>query len=359
MTMSLSRRTAVAVVVAVAVGVVASPVGTASAITTVGQTAADVNTESVCGALDSTGPAVTAVTSAPGSSPLVGAQTYYAGTNLTVVFCTANGEPASTDTWGLADHPGFTTVERLDRAYVVNLTERTTTIQFAEQVDQRDPDEGFSITITEGAVVSSGLSGEDQVSFASSETADSYNKAEQAYLNAIEAVESNITTVDKMVRSYNTSKELNITAVDETLQSLETARSALDATRNETESLLYRSASNGLETTAVLRKVNSRQVTGRAERENLSRALNEEIGRYKSEIRGTMLSGFAPGLVVGLLVGVLVPYWRKRKVEYDRKFTRTSGGSWVFRVPILLAVVALLVGLLFLLLSVPMQSVIG
>lgn len=360
--MSRARYTAILVMM-LAVTVVGGPIGVANASPATGPVADidRVEPQNICEGLDFDGSAVTAVTPALPDTPLVGSQTYYGGMNLTVVFCTVNGEAAQTGAWNLAANPGIGEVTRHNQAYVVQLAERNTTIMFAEQVEQKDPDQGFTVDVTVGAVVNSQLSGVDQVALRSASAADDYRTAERNFLSAAEAVRANVSNLNDSAARL---PEQGVTAGNptETLESFATVRSDLQRATTRTERVVYRAAFVGPADTDALDAVNDihRDINGSVDAalEAYGHALKTRASLHRSAIKNTMLLGLVPGLVVGLLAGVLIPYRRKRKINYDRKFTKTSSESRVFQIPALLAVVTLVVGILVLWLSVPIMLVI-
>lgn len=361
MTQLLSTATLVVVVVVASIAI--GPVGTASASIPTGPAvpAIEITPKSLCEELESDGTAVTAATYAAPDTPLSGSRTYYGGTTLMVVFCKASDEPAPTDAWNLADHAGIAEVERQNRAYVVNLANQATSIGFAEQVEQKDPDQGFSVDVTVGAAVDSQLPDVEQIAFGSMSEADSYTGTEQDFLTAVEAVESNVTAVNESATEI---RNQGITAAepDVTLQSLETARTNLNNAADESELFLYRAAFDGPATTEALERTESlsreTNETAEAALDEYGLALDQRASVHRTAIRNSTLFGSGIGLIIGLFVGVLIPYRRKRKIDYDRKFTETAGGLRIFRVPAVLAVVALILGVLILWFSVPIQLVI-
>jgi len=342
---------------------VAAPSGIGDA--SVGGPVARVDARSVCDQLNADGQAVTAVTPAQSASPLSGDDNtpLYAGTTLTVVFCNADGEPADPNTWSLADHDGYT-IENSDSEndqYRIELAPQQTTLAFADLVERRDPETGFTIEVTVGAVVNSELA-DDPLSFDSQSAAEEYADSEKRFVNAVETVETEAAAVNESAAEI---REQGLTAAEPnaTLNSLSEVRSKLTATANAHTRLVYRETFSGSMTTDLLEATDTQRREANASAATAlvayQRAVTERTAQHRSDIRRAVGLGFLPGLVVGTLVGVLVPYRRKRKVDYDRKFTKSAGGSQAFLVPAVVAVLALAVGLALLWLTLPLGLVIA
>jgi len=335
--------------------------GTAEA--AIGGPVAQVSPQTVCDRLDTGGQAVTAVTPAAPDTPLAGEHSppFYAGTTLLVVFCNANGESAGTNTWSLADHDGYSIINQGGETYTIELAEQQTTLAFADLVEQRDPKTGFTIDVTVGAAVESELI-DEPVPFDSQGAADTYDQSEERFLTAVADVEAATAAVNESAVEI---RQQGIERADPsaTLAPLSDAREEMNAAADKSVQLLYRAAFSASATTDALAEAETRR---RAANASIAAALvtyqqtvADQTAQHRSDIRSTLGLGFLPGLVVGALVGVLVPYRRKRKIDYDRKFTASTGGSRAFLVPLAVAVVALVVGIALLWLTLPIGLVIA
>lgn len=348
----------------------ASPLEQPQSVSTTSMTA-DIHTDSLarvdpgrlCGQLDVDGQAVTAVTPAAPKNPLSGERPlpFYAGTTLTVVFCDAVGEPVRTGAWSLAEHDGYSIAGTGDETYTIELTPYDGSIAFAEVVEQRDPETGFTIGVTVGAVAESQLI-DGQVAFDSESAVDSYEDSETEFLDAVTAVEENASAVNESATRIR-NQGLPAAEPNATLQPLNEAQSNLATTADEHTKLVYPAAFSGPTSTDLLVAIDTQRREANASAATALRTYQQAVTarttQHRRDIQGSIGLGVLPGVMIGALVGVLIPYRRKRKVDYDRKFTKSAGGSRVFLVPAILGVVALVVGLALLWVTVPLGLVIA
>lgn len=353
----MNRRAIVAV--ALLAGVVGLSVAPAAAAartstgtaTTTTDTAASTPPGGVCEALDPDVLTVTATT-ALGDGPSTGDTAFHGGTTLTVVLCNADGEAVETgggDVWGLAGTEAFATATSANRSYVVRLARTNAEVALRELVERRAPEAGPTVRVTTGAVHDSALPGVDRVTFEDGTTMRGYAATESAFLSAAAAVEENASALERTARAVNESGLRNDT--DRTLRALNGSRDRLSRESDEAMLSLHRSAAPDPNTTEALVRVEAirRNTSATAEGAlgSYLAALDRNVGRHRASIRRTVLSAMIPGVVVGGLLGAVLPY--RRGNEVADFYQQRSGGTsdydlTVLRWPLLAALAVLAVG---------------
>lgn len=344
-----TRAVGVALLTVLALALVVAPAGASVSGAVPATTAAP---DDVCSELAPDSLTVTATTVIDDVPPADGTA-FYGGTTLIVVLCDPAGTAVETrggDGWSLDGTAAISDVNRTERSYVVRLASTNATVSFRDLVERKEPNAGLTVRVTTGAVHDSALPGVGRLAFDSATAVRRYTANESAFRSAAADVEENASALNDTARAITTGRAVNGT--DPTLDELAAARDRLSREGNETMLVLHRSAAAGPNTTAALDRVSATRRETRRTADgavgNYVAALDRLAASHRASIRGTVLSAMIPGLVVGALLGAIVPY--RRGNEVADFYQQRSGGTSeydlrVLRWPLLAAVLVLGVGL--------------
>lgn len=353
----MNRGLVVAMLVALVFGPAAASAGVPDAGAGTGARGGTVAStpEGVCSGLAPDELTATATT-ALGNQPPSDGTTFHGGTELTVVLCDAEGRAVETSRgrgWRLAETEAISNVTRTERSYVVRLAHRNAEVAFPSLVREKNPEAGLTVFVTTGAVHDSNLSGVGRLTFTDGTAMRRYAANESVLLSAAANVDENASALARAARAVKTTGLQNGTG--HTLEMLNGSTSRLSRAENGTMLTLHRSGAADPNTAAALAQVNQTHRNASATAAGALRsyvaALDRNIESHRGDIRGTVLFAMIPGVVIGVLLGAVLPY--RRGNEVADFYQQRSGGTSeydlsVLRWPLLAAAAVLLVGLVLL-----------
>lgn len=274
---------------------------------------------SVCDAVNESG-TVAVATMAGTDEPVVDDRALYAGTELTVQLCDAEGvvTPYGTDgAWSLADGDGYEILRTTNSNVTIRLTAEYGRLAVADQVRPTEKTDTGPVLTEPSANTVRPFDADARLYLTSADAVDSYRERESAFrtaTNETAAATDRLETVTAAVESGRLT-DARASNATETLRTLANATNATatagDAYRTYLFGVATRSPTPGVAVDAIEtsreRENGTRSAAATAVDEYES-ALDARANTLQSRIRSNVLLGLVGGLVLGLVLGGVVPW---------------------------------------------------
>jgi len=315
--------------------------------------------EGVAGSLSGQEKAVVGMTAA-GEGPATGETTLYAGSNLSLALCRADGDVVRTrggQGWDLSPHP--VVARKTDRGthwrVEVAASNETATVRNLVE-NKQSVTRGVTVRVQTGLGYQSALTGETLV-FRNRVARTRVRDNESRFVAAVEAVAANATALNETRQAVDSGGPVTDNETEranETLARIIDARESMRQRRTTTRRILYDSAATGTARTG--RTLDVIETVDRRDRRTTERAraavqsYHDAVERRIAALEGTvvrnLLLGLAAGCLVGLVAGAVPPY--RAASEYTDFRATTSSASYdrsVITYPVAAGAVLALLGL--------------
>ncbi|MFC4407781.1 hypothetical protein [Haloarchaeobius iranensis] len=315
----------------------------------------------VCDSVESSG--TVAVATVPGSDePLRDDRALYAGTRLTIRLCDADGVVTpygESGAWFLAAWDGYEIQNTTDSSVTIRLTEGYGQLTVASQVRPTGKAEtGPTVTEPTPNVVQPAF-GDGTLFVPTADAVGTYGEHEASYRTALNETAATTDRLESLSSAVNGSglTDTRATNATETLRALAAATNATDRTGGEYRSYLFRVAAESPTPGVAVDAIDaSREREDTVEQdaagavESYESALDARASDARSTVKTNLLVGLVGGLLVGVVLGGVVPYVAasstEGRIRVDSSAEYSRKAQWLpvgVGVLVLLATVGLLV----------------
>jgi hypothetical protein len=314
----------------------------------------------VCDSVEASG-TVAVATVAGSEEPIRDDRALYAGTVLTIRLCDADGVVTpygENGAWFLAVGDGYEIRNTTDRGVTIRLTEGYGQLAVAAQVRPAEKtDTGPTFTEPSPNVVQPAFA-EGTLFLPTADTVGTYGEHEDSYRTALNETAATTDRLESLSTAVNETglTEARVTNATETLRTLASATNATDRTGGEYRSHLFRVAGESPTPGVAVDAIDASRERERTVEQDAAgavrsyeSALDARATDARSTVRTNLLVGLVGGLLVGVVLGGVVPYVAasstEGRIRVDSSAEYSRKAQWLpvgVGVLVLLATVGLL-----------------